>query len=92
MTQKIKFCILQVIQINLSIIPGHQALNLWRGKHVQPLRIDDAAEASDKSSRLLLYLRVHSEVGHEVDVADPAANRNVGVVCQQIHLEIKINQ
>lgn len=42
---------------------------------MQPLWVDDAAEASNKSSGLLFNLRVHPEVSHEVDVADPAGDR-----------------
>lgn len=38
---------------------------------MQPLWVDDAAEASDECGRLLLDLGVHAEVGHQVDVADP---------------------
>lgn len=41
---------------------------------MQPLGVNDAAEASNESCRLLLNLRVHPKVSHEVDVADPAGN------------------
>lgn len=47
---------------------------------MQPLWINDAAEASDKRSRLLLNLCVHPEVGHEVDVADSAGHDKVNVI------------
>lgn len=69
---------LEVIEINLSVISRDKALNLRRGKHVQPLRINDAAEAPDESSRLLLDLRVHPKVSHKVDVADSAGKDEVG--------------
>lgn len=62
---------LEVIQIDLCIVPGDEALHLGGGEHVQPLRVDDAAETSDKRPRLLLYLCVHAEMSHQVDVADP---------------------
>lgn len=39
---------------------------------MQPLGINDAAEATNESCCLLLNLRVHPEVSHEVDVTDPA--------------------
>lgn len=38
---------------------------------MQPLWVDDAAEAPDECCGLLLDLSVHAEVGHQVDVADP---------------------
>lgn len=44
---------------------------------MQPLRVNDAAEAPNESCRLLFNLRVHPEVSHEVDVADPAGNGRV---------------
>lgn len=47
---------------------------------MQPLRINDAAEASDESSRLLLNLCVHAEVGHEVDVADSAGHDKDNII------------
>ena len=64
--------LLEVVQVDLGVVPGDQPLHLGRGEHVQPLGVDDAAEAADEGARLLLDLRVHPEVGHEVDVADPA--------------------
>lgn len=39
---------------------------------MQPLGINDAAEAPNESSRLLFNLRVHPKVCHQMDVADPA--------------------
>lgn len=72
--------ILEVIQINLSIVSRDKTLNLRRGKHVQPLWVNDAAETSNESCRLLLNLCVHSEVSHEVDVANPAGNGRVDTV------------
>jgi len=63
--------LLEVIQVDLGVVPGHQPLDLGRGEHVQPLGVDDAAEAPDEGGRLLLDLRVHPEVGHQVDVTDP---------------------
>ncbi len=42
---------------------------------MQPLWVDDAAEAPNESCRLRLNLCVHPEVSHEVDVADPAGIR-----------------
>lgn len=41
---------------------------------MQPLGVDDAAEATNESCSLLLNLSVHPEVSHQVDVADPAGN------------------
>lgn len=38
---------------------------------MQPLRVDDAAETADKRPSLFLYLGVHPEMCHQVDVADP---------------------
>lgn len=64
--------VLEVIQIDLGVVSRDETLHLGRGKHVQPLWVDDAAEAPNESCRLLLNLRVHPEVSHEVDVADPA--------------------
>ena len=46
---------------------------------MQPLRVNDAAEASNESCSLLLNLCVHPEVSHEVDVADPAGGGRVEV-------------
>lgn len=66
--------LLEVIQINLSIVSRDQPLNFRCGEHVQPLRVNDAAEATNKSCSLLLNLSVHPEVSHQVDVADPAGN------------------
>lgn len=63
---------LEVVQVHLGVVPGDEALHLGRGEHVQPLGVDDAAEAPDERRRLLLDLRVHAEVCHQVDVADPA--------------------
>lgn len=42
---------------------------------MQPLWVDDAAEAPYESCRLLLDLSVHAEVGHQVDVADPEGSK-----------------
>lgn len=63
---------LEVVQVYLSIVPGDKALDLGGGEHVQPLGVDDAAVSSDKSCSLLLDLRVHAEVRHQMDIADPA--------------------
>ena len=66
---------LEVVQVDLGVVPGDEALHLRRGEHVQPLGIDDAAEAPDEGGRLLLDLGVHAEVGHQVDVADPVGEK-----------------
>lgn len=68
------FHLLEVIQINLSIVSRDQPLNFRCGEHVQPLGVNDAAKATNKSCSLLFNLSVHSEVSHQVDVADPAGN------------------
>ena len=58
---------------------------------MQPLGVDDAAEPADEGARLLLDLRVHPEVGHEVDVADPEdgtthrMSSSVGAQCSHSH-------
>lgn len=85
-TAVLKFHLLEVVQINLGIVSGDQPLDLGRGEHVQPLGVNDAAEAANKSSRLLLNLRVHPEVSHEVDVADPAGKggQRFSVVAEEI--------
>lgn len=44
---------------------------------MQPLWVNDAAEAPNESRRLFLDLSVHAEVSHQVDVADPAGNKTV---------------
>lgn len=69
---KIKCYTLEIIQVNLSIVSRDETLDLRSGKHMQPLWVDDAAEAPDKGSSLFLNLCVHPEVSHEVDVANPA--------------------
>lgn len=69
--------ILQVIQVDLGIVSRDQTLNLRCGEHVQPLWVNDAAEASNEGWRLFLDLSVHAEVSHQVDVADPAANKTM---------------
>lgn len=69
--------LLQVIQVDLCIVSRDKTLNLRRGEHVQPLWVNDAAEAPNESWCLLLDLRVHAEVSHQVDVADPARNKTV---------------
>lgn len=38
---------------------------------MEPLWVDDAAEAPDECGSLLLDLGVHAEMGHQVNVADP---------------------
>lgn len=63
---------LEVVQVDLGVVPGDEALDLGGGEHVQPLGVDDAAVSSDKSCSLLLDLRVHAEVRHQMDIADPA--------------------
>lgn len=72
--ESFKSPLLEVIKINLSIVSSDKTLNLRRGKHVQPLWVNDAAETPNESCRLLLNLRVHPEVSHEVNVADPAGS------------------
>ncbi len=62
---------LEIIQVYLSVVSRDEPLDLGGGEHVQPLWVDDAAEAPDECGRLLLDLGVHAEVGHQVDVADP---------------------
>lgn len=44
---------------------------------MQPLWVNDAAEAPNESRRLFLDLSVHAEVSHQVDVADPAGNKTL---------------
>lgn len=38
---------------------------------MQPFWIDNATEATDESDCLIFNLCVHTEVSHEVNVADP---------------------
>lgn len=72
---EIKCYTLEVVEINLSIVSWDKTLNLRCGKHMQPLWVNDAAEAPDESCSLLFYLCVHPKVSHEVDVADSAGDR-----------------
>lgn len=52
----------QIVDIYWHVVTGDQSLKLWRGKHFQPVRIDDGSETSNESGCLLVYLRVHSEM------------------------------
>lgn len=69
--------VLQVIQVDLCVVARDKTLDLRCGEHVQPLWVNDAAEAPNESRRLFLDLSVHAEVCHQVDVADPAGIKTV---------------
>lgn len=62
---------LQVLEVDLGVVPGDEALQLGRGEHADPLGLDDGPEATDESGGLALDLGVHPEMCHQVDVADP---------------------
>ena len=60
----------QVLQVNGRVVAGDEPLKLRRAEHGQPLGVDDGAEAANEGRRLLVNLRVHAKVRHQVNVAD----------------------
>ncbi len=48
------------------------ATDLGGWEEREPFRIDERPEAAQEGRRLFADLRVHPEVGHLVDVADPS--------------------
>lgn len=67
--------LLQIFQINLGVVPRYESLQLRGREHPDPLRLDDGTEAANEGSCLVLDLRVHSKVGHQMDVANSVTDR-----------------
>lgn len=67
--------LLQIFQIDLGVVSRDESLQLRGREHPDPLRLDDGTEAANEGSCLVLDLRVHSKVGHQMDVANSVTNR-----------------
>lgn len=67
--------LLQIFQIDLGVVPRDESLQLRGREHPDPLRLDDGTEATNEGSCLVLDLRVHSKVGHQMDVANSVTTR-----------------